>query len=309
MLGVVLAASLTISQIAKQFDAHPLVMMGELHRWGELHAFLQEMLRDPGFICRADDVVVEFGNSRLQKLADDYASGGDVSDAQLQSLWRETVVPLTWNSPVYRRFYETIRDLNARHLCKHPLRIVLADPPLDWSKIRTAKDYAPFDDRDGSYADVVEREVLAKHHRAFLLAGQYHAVKKTPEGEDEPRAAQIIERRHPGALFCIVPVPTPEAARALQMGPPPSFRVVRGSELEKADFSLISKDKKWPPMGEVTDGILFVGALTLIYPPPQIYLDPAYQKELRRHAAIIKEHSGQDFGPAIDELVKEASKN
>ncbi len=42
--------------------------------------------------------------------------------------------------------------------------------------------------------------------------------------------------------------------------------------------------------------------------PPAIYLDPDYQRELRRRAAIIKEFSGQDFTPAIDELVKEAQK-
>ncbi|MDQ6911892.1 MAG: hypothetical protein M3128_03350 [Verrucomicrobiota bacterium] len=31
-----------IAEIAKQFDEHPLIMIGELHRWGELHAFMRE---------------------------------------------------------------------------------------------------------------------------------------------------------------------------------------------------------------------------------------------------------------------------
>jgi hypothetical protein len=300
-----------IGQIAKQFDEHPLVMIGELHRWEQLHAFMREMIRNPEFVCRADDVVIEFGNSRLQELADSYISGGNVTDAQLQSLWRETSVPLTWNSPVYRQFYETVREINQKHLCSHPVRIVLADPPLDWSKIKTAKDYAPWAGRDASYADVVEREVLAKHHRAFLLAGQFHVVKQTPEGdEDGPRAAQLIERKHPGALFSIVAAPR-AVAEAMNLGPPPSFKIVRGSELQNADFALIATmnpHKKWPPMGDVVDGVLFVGDQTFLYPPPAIYLDPDYQRELRRRAAIIKEFSGQDFTPAIDELVKEATK-
>lgn len=301
-----------IAQIAKQFDEHPLIMIGELHRWGQLHAFLREMIRNSEFVCRADDIVVEFGNSRLQALADSYAFGGNVTDAQLQSLWRETSVPLTWNSPVYRQFYETVREINQKHLCPHPIRIVLADPPLDWSKIQTAKDYASWDDRDGSFADVVEREVLSKHHRAFLLAGQFHAVKKTPEGdEDGPRAAQLIERKHPGSLFSIVAVPSPAVAEAMQMGPPPSFKMVRGSELQHADFAAIATmnpHKKWPPMGEVVDGVLCVGEQTLLYPSPTIYLDPVYQRELRRRASIIKEFSGQDFISVIDDLVREARK-
>jgi len=301
-----------VAQIAKQFDEHPLIMVGELHRWDQLHAFLREMIRTPEFICRADDVVVEFGNSRLQEIADAYASGGAVRDAQLQSLWRETSVPLTWNSPVYRQFYETVRDINQKHVCGHPIRIVLADAPLDWSKIKTAKDYEPWTDRDGSFADVVEREVLAKHHRAFLLAGQFHVVKQTPEGDKEGlRAAQLIERKHPGSLFSIVAVPSPAVAEAMHMGPPPSFRIVRGSELRAADFAMIATmnpNKKWPPMDDVVDGLLFVGDQTFSYPSPTIYLDPIYQRELRRRATIIKDFSSQDFLTALDDLVKEAGK-
>ena len=40
---------------------------------------------------------------------------------------------------------------------------------------------------------------------------------------------------------------------------------------------------------------------------PTIYLDPAYQRELRRRASIIKDHSGQDFMLVLDDLVKEAA--
>jgi hypothetical protein len=305
------SSAAAIAQISKQFDEHPLVMIGELHRWEQLHAFMREMIRNPEFVCRADDIVVEFGNSRLQGLADSYIAGGNVTDAQLQSLWRETSVPLTWNSPVYRQFYETVREINQKHLCAHPVRIVLADPPLDWAKIKTAKDYAPWADRDASYADVVEREVLAKHHRAFLLAGQFHVVKQIPEGdEDGPRAAQLIERKHPGALFAIVAAPR-AVAEAMHLEPAPSFKIVRGTELQNADFALIATmnpHKKWPPMGDVVDGVLYVGDQTFVYPPPAIYLDPDYLRELRRRAAIIKEFSGQDFTPAIDQLVKEATK-
>ncbi|MFZ0869635.1 MAG: hypothetical protein WAM90_02795, partial [Rhodanobacter sp.] len=263
-------------------------MIGELHRSTEIHAFLQQMLRDPAFICKADDIVVEFGNSRLQALADTYVSGGNVTQTQLQSMWRETAVPLTWNSPLYQQFYETVRDINQKHLCTHSIRVVLGDPPLDWSKIKTVKDYAQVTDRDGSYADVVEREVLSKHHRALLVAGELHAMKQLPKDYQsepaEPTVAQLIERKHPGALFSIVSVPLPNAAKALKLGPAPSFSVVRGSALEHADFQLTDYDstmtmvsvngkqvwklepaKHWPPMGNVVDGLLYVGGNHSLY--------------------------------------------
>jgi hypothetical protein len=317
----------TIAAIARQFDEHPLIMIGELHRSREIHGFLQQMLRDPAFICRADDIVVEFGNARLQTLADAYVSGGDVTDAQLQSVWRETAVPLTWNSPVYRQIYETVRDINRTHLCPRPLRIVLGDQPLDWSKIKTAKDYAQFTDRDGHYAEIVEREVLARHHRALLIAGEFHALKSVPkdvqDGPDSPDAAQIIETRHPGALFSIVTVPSPDVAQAMQLGPPPDFRIVRGSALDQLSFGVLAPGaaatpaslggqrvwklvpaKNWPRMGEEVDALLYLGGDHSLYPSPTIYLDPIYQKELRRRAAIIRAYNGQDFLSVIDGLVK-----
>jgi len=294
-----------VAQIARQLDDHRLVMIGEFHRWQELHAFLQRMLRDPTFICRVDDVVVEFGNSRLQPIADAYGSGADVPEARVQSMWRETAVPLTWNSPVYRQFYDAVRELNQAHLCPHPVRIVLGDPPLDWSKIKTVQDYAPWTDRDGSLATVVEREVLAKGRRALVLAGIAHAVKRG--GDEGPAAAELIERKHPGALFSIVPIRSPATAAAMKMPAPPSFRTVRASELAGMDFALISKVAPGKRVGEVVDGVLYVGDKeTSVYPPPTIYLDPAYERELRRRAAIHKAYSGQDFLPVIDELLRSA---
>jgi hypothetical protein len=302
-----------IAEIAKQFDTHSVVQLGELHRSLQIHSFIQRMLRDPRFICRVDDVAVEFGNSRLQKLADIYASGGALSESKIQSMWRETSVPLTWNTPVYRAIYDTVRDIDREHLCPHPIRLVLADAPLDWSKVKTAKDLAPFADRDTAMADTVEREVIAKHRRAFLITGEFHAEKKTQDAADGLRTAQIVEHRHPGALFSIVTVPSPAAAAALRMGPAPSFKAAHSGDIEHAPFAMTKEN--WtasrPPsrqdftVGEVVDGVLYVGGNSSLFPSPEIYLDPVYARELRRRAAIVKEMSGQDFVAVVDDLVKE----
>jgi len=233
-----------------------------------------------------------------------------MTEAQLQSLWRETEVPLTWNSPVCKQFYETVRQINQNKLCRHPIRILLADPPLDWAKIHTARELAPWSDRDASYAAVVERQVLAKHHRALLVAGRYHAAKQMQKADkDDVAAAQLIARKYPGSLFSIVVAP-PSAARTIHLDRPPSFKIVKGSGLEATDFSLIAKTgpDKWPPVGKVFDGILNVGEQTSVYPSPKIYLDPVYQRELRRRAAIITDYSGQDFVSVIEELIKEGRK-
>jgi len=305
------ASSDAISTIARQFDTHSVIQLGEFHRSLQIHSFIQQMLRDPRFVCRADDVVVEFGNSRLQKLADIYASGGTLSEVQIASMYRETSVPLTWNTPVYRAVYDTIRDINRHHLCSHAVRLVLADAPLDWSKVKTAKDLEPFADRDTAMADTVEREVMVKHHHAFLITGEFHAEKKTNDEAEGLRAAQIIERRHPGSLFSIVTAPSSAAAAALHMGPAPSFKAAHGDEIEHASFAMTNED--WTPrdktsgltIGEVVDGVLYVGGNASLFPSPEIYLDKPYAKELRRRAAIVREMSGQDFVAVVDDLVKE----
>jgi hypothetical protein len=321
-----------IAGLAKVYDSHPLIFMGEWHRNAQQHVFLRELIHDPRFLCRTDDIVIESGNARLQPVADAWASGKDVSEADLVSMYRETEVPFAWNAPMYRQFYEAVREVNAMHLCPHPVRLVLGDPPFDWAKVETADDLKKVEDRDQFFADVVEREVLAKKHHALMISGALHALRAYPKrapGEDgfgEPSAAQLIEKKHPGSLFIVALVTTPAAAETMKMPPPPSFRVVRGSALAKLDFGIIAPawnatpvvikgkhdwkledSNAWAPMGKVVDGALYLGGdETRVFPPPSIYLEPVYQNELRRRIRIIKVYNGQDFEPILDDLIKEA---
>jgi hypothetical protein len=309
-----------IGELASRFDTHPLIWIGEIHRSRETHGFLQQLLHDPRFICRADAVVVEFGNARLQPVADAYAHGADVPEDAVRDLLRATAVPLAWNSPVYRAVYDAVRAINVEHRCDHPVRLVFGDPPLDWSRIATAADYAPFDDRDGHFADVIEREVLAKGGKALVISGQFHALKRshgesTP-GDEEKVAAQLIERAHPEAVFTVVAVSSPAAATALGLGPPPDFRPVRGLPLGDVDFAMTLPG--WPQgqavgatgrirLAEGVDGVLWLGGNHSEFPSPAIYLDPDYQAELRRRMRILEAYSGQDFESVLDDLVRQAT--
>ena len=62
-------------------------------------------------------------------------------------------------------------------------------------------------------------------------------------------------------------------------------------------------------MGDVVDGLLYLGGDSSLFPSPTIYLDAAYAKELRRRAAIIKQETGQDFVAVVDDLVRETRGN
>jgi len=322
-----------IAELAKVYDDHPLIFMGEWHRNAQQHVFLRALIGDPRFLCRTDDIVIESGNALYQPVADAWASGQAVSEADLAKMYRDTEVPFAWNAPMYRQFYEAVREVNAKHLCPHSVRLILGDPAFDWATIETADDLRKVEDRDQFFAGVVEREVLAKKHRALLISGELHALRKFPKrrpGEDgygEPSAAQLIEKNHPGSLFVVALVPTKAAAETMKMPPAPSFRSVPGTPVAKLDFAIIApawtakpvvvngkhdwkleNANTWAPMGEVVDGVLWLGGdETRVFPPASIYLEPAYQKELRRRIRIIKAYNGQDFEPILDDLIKEAS--
>jgi len=55
-------------------------------------------------------------------------------------------------------------------------------------------------------------------------------------------------------------------------------------------------ESDWPPVGEMTDGLISYGAkLTTQQPPASVYQDLNYVKELHRRAAILTEVYGMDF--------------
>ena len=75
---------------------------------------------------------------------------------------------------------------------KHQIRNFLGDPYGDWEKIKDAEDLGPYlAHRDEWYAQVVKDEVLAKHHRALLIMGSGHFLRRNGPGlvESAIRAA------------------------------------------------------------------------------------------------------------------------
>jgi len=122
---------------------------------------------------------MEFGNARYQELVDRYMAGGNVSFEQVQGAWRDTVGAIGPVSPVYGEFYRTVRTVNQRLPDGRRLRVVLGDPPIDWSRVRSREDiglYLPF--REEFYASVVRYEVLAKGRRALLIMGDGHSRRR-----------------------------------------------------------------------------------------------------------------------------------
>src|SRR5206468_1767683 len=125
-----------LDAIVGAFQQYSLVALGEQHRNQQIHDFIVTLLRDPRFLPQSGDVVVEFGNVRYQSVIDRYTSGDVVAPADLARVWRDTVNILVWDAPVYARLFDTVRAVNRGRPVERRLRVLLADPPIDWREIR-----------------------------------------------------------------------------------------------------------------------------------------------------------------------------
>jgi hypothetical protein len=196
-------ASLAVLQA---FETHDIVMLGEIHWNKQEYDWLRSLVSTPEFADRVDDIVMEFGNSLYQKSVDRYIAGESVPIEDVQWAWRNTL-GLGDPPPIYGELYKTVRETNMHRRGKHQMRVLCGDPYIDWDKVKTKDDIGPFlGHRDQWYAQVVKEEVLAKHHRAFLIAGSGHFLRGQ-QPSDWARAPSYIEpelRRAGAKTFLIV---------------------------------------------------------------------------------------------------------
>jgi Haem-binding uptake, Tiki superfamily, ChaN len=304
-----------IDGIIAAFERHRVVLLGEQHQRREFHSFLEALIGDERFSRRVDDIVVEFGNARHQDVVDRYVAGEAVDPAGLARAWRDTTQILVWDSPLYASFFDTIRELNRSRVGGRKLRVLLGDPAIDWAAVTDAPSYGRFAERDRDFADVVDREVLAKGRRALVVIGGHH-VMRTAASEPRsphPGVGDLLAERHPGLTFAVFAVgqrldavgkkachPTllPATGRtgngsfgALLEPGVRVQRVVSGKK-EWVDLPL----DNWPRVREKVDAVLYLGrSFTLVPPGSLAYVDAAYVKEIHRRARIISDFYGFDM--------------
>jgi hypothetical protein len=165
-----------IKAILDAFQSHSIVALGEPHGNEQAAAFRLALIRDARFADIVNDIVVESGNSRYQHVVDDFVSGQKVPDATLRQAWQNTTVAnFLWERPIYEQFFRAVRDVNASLPKQKRLRLLLGDPPIDWSAVHTADDLLKWLlQRDDSAASIVRDQVLAKHRRALVIYGEGH---------------------------------------------------------------------------------------------------------------------------------------
>lgn len=306
-----------LDAILQATDRAPLVALGEPHGLQQLHDLLQALIRHPQLPARIDDIVVEFGNALHQDVLDRYISGEPVPLGDLQKVWRDHTTSLmqTWDSPVYQRFFEAVRQVNLGRPAGERIRVLAGDPPIDWTAVSGPQDvFAWLVQRDSHLADVVVREVLQKNRRALLIAGTMHVVRRSASHPNLPpvsNAVQTIEAQHPGSTFVVATHTgfgpgTSRLEARLAAWTPPSIGPVAGTWLGRlpagmlfSDTVLIGPPGSDPPadpwdgltISDLIDAYLYVGpsdALTLTVASPLLMRDEAYFSELNRRSLLVR---------------------
>jgi hypothetical protein len=292
-------------------DTHQLVALGEFHLCQEYHDFLQALLLQPELPGTVDDIVVEFGNALYQDVADRFLLDLEpVRDDELSQIWRNTIGGRTfWDAPVYEQFFRTVRAVNRGLPEQDRIRVLLGDPPVDFTQLRSAADAdelpAP-GGRDTFFADVVEREVLAEGRHALLTAGADH-LHRGESTNDEPSQGNVgtlLSSEYPDALFVIDALPfnerDGEAAHdwvetALESWEIPSMALLDSTWLAAQPIEYRALEPGLTYGGQA-DAVLWLGpetTLTASQADPAIYRSGDYAIELARRSTILSDIEGQ----------------
>lgn len=315
-----------IQAVLKAMDTYPLIALGEAHQLQEEHDFIVALLHHPALAGKINDIVVEFGNARYQAIADRFVMGEPVADAELYQIWRNTVISganPVWDAPVYERFFRTVRAVNSTLPPAQRLRVLLGDPPIDWSTVRSKNDWMSMAlQRDAHFAGVVEREVLQKGHRALLIAGTGHFLRgEHSDGDpDQPidkaplNACTLLEQQHHGALFVIDVLlfpPTdkgPESKLASSWARP-SLVQLAGTWF--GEETMATSGDQATTRAARSDAALYLGQgnqLTASRANPQLYKGGPYAEELRRRGNLLIQWGVQDPGDPLQQALQVAQK-
>ncbi len=275
--------------VLRAFEQHALVGLsdGAGHGQPDTLAFFTALIRDARFPRTVRNIVVEFGNARYQSLIDRYLTGDPVARNELRHVWEDTTqVTGVWSVPMYERMFAEVRAVNAGLPPDLRIRVLLGDPPIDWSRVTSPADEDMNDWRDAHFAHVIERNVMNLNQNALLLFGGAHLGRKVILPNS---LIHLLDRRFPKQVWVISVLDvgrTEPAIRArLQAWTMPAGAAVRGTWFGALTVGQIGFGLSHGVVGDDLDAIVLLSA-TSPRQEDMPALDPPYARELARRRAL-----------------------
>lgn len=300
-----------VDQLASLLDRTRVLAIGERHGWEEQRRFLIDVLRSERIASRIDDIVIECGNSRFQRLADDYVSGADVPSSALSRIWRSTAAITLTPPSICGDVFDIAREWNARAGKTRALRVLLGQPPIDWFGVTATSKLDSFPLPDVFLAGLIEHEVIDKGRKAIVIVGSGHLFR-------DPRAArqtlvQRIDAASAARVIALVPydgfgnTPGVDSLEAqLAKLSAPALLLLGSSHLGAIDASALFSNRAQKlvngvvvevevphhpgiPLRALFDGLLYLGnraSMTPSRPTDQELADTAFIRELDRRSRL-----------------------
>ena len=281
-----------IGAILEKFQSHPVVALGEGSH-GDIKSlnFRLTLIRDPRFAQTVNDIVVEVGNARYQDTIDRYLRGEDVPVTIVREACRNTTNHnMGPDYPSFEEIFHAVRALNLTLPSQQRIRILLGDPPFDWSVVRSAEDLYR-SDRNRFVADLIIRESIARKRRTLIVYGDGHY----PRGDKRSIVSYLEAAGH--KVFSIWT--TTAASLAFPQSdafswPVPSLALVRGTPLGAAEVPM------WHPLRleQQFDAVVNLGSFSPGRVPREFCDDPEYMKmrlfrmELRGEGDQLRRYCG-----------------
>ena len=309
-----------VDAIIRAFDQKPIVALAEAHALLEEHDLIVRLIRDPRFVDVASTIVVEWANALYQDSIDRYVAGADEPKQQLARAWRNTgFSPFApWDAPVYERFFDVVREVNLTRAAPRRLRVVAADPPIEWTatrqEIEATRQRYP---RDAHFFQVIDRELLGPKRKALVIFGGGHLYRHWwnpfATAPTAPNLIDLLEQRTRGSTFVIMVHAfverDAELESRLRRWKPPAMALLKDTwlGLTSTDPLLQTAAERGFPDGTVArakvnaylglrlqdlaDAYLYLGdmeSLTASVPTPAFFVaNPEYVDELRRRFRLI----------------------
>lgn len=306
--------------ILKTYDSVNIIGISEgLHGLENSHAFFTKLFDNSAIQKTVNILIVEFGSIAYQDVLDNYILGKDVDIKELQNVWRESGGNTTgnWDRPMYMRLLTQIRGINLKLTDRNKIRVLAADPAIDWKSVRTIHDYFKYlPQRDLSPAHLAIEYGISRNQKVLMIYGGTHFPKLSDETKDSSywTITSIVNKRMPGSMK-VIEILNPKNFKMNDTAF--NFPLYSIVDLSQSPIGNLSSESLFPEttnqkgqkmipypgynIKDLYDAFLYVGpskSWTIADIAKAVFLDDEYWNELNRRSAIV-------WGQALDKNLRE----
>jgi hypothetical protein len=277
--------------VAELFETHQFVCIGSTHGDAKIEEFLHSLITRPKFQQRVTDIVVEWAGYGNQRLLDRYLLELEpIAKENLAPIWLDTDHPKLWATlPQVRATVDALRDVNSTLAPAKRIRIVGGSEGVDWSKVKSVEDLAPFPFKTNYMEHLVPGHLWhAPGNRTLFVYGDGH-IRHNNRGFVTAVDDQI-GRNNIFVIGTIRDLDPKENETIARLGDPTKACFVKASKLPAGFVApkslVVGLDEKPDKISDYIDGVLYLGPAPDRDLRDAIALTAEQLRELERRASI-----------------------